>query len=262
MSTSTQSPAPSDDNERPGLTVAQLHERLGALIQQGQGNSRVGVPYHRGTASIGATPTMPIVGARAGFDWDTGTVFVTPHKGVSADVDHLTQTIHALEQRMSHDRLVLRRALRMLEDRSPLSTAEQLHQVQEVLGALLHTQLPPSAASASPSPTAPNALDARHDRSGSMSPDPVAVVEPQRYSADTVALGQKRTAVLPHPPVTKNAPLLGIADTGPTAEEAAATAKALVGTVPSVAPVFIAPTRTRESAAPAPTVTHLPPRTR
>ncbi len=82
------------------LTVDQLKEILERMSAAGHGNDKVVLPYNSGTASIGAKPTVGIVGGQAGIDWDSGKLFLHPSKALGApDVDLLAK-VHKAQQNL------------------------------------------------------------------------------------------------------------------------------------------------------------------
>lgn len=61
-----------------GITVTDLHEITRRLREQGLGDWLIKVPYTPGQVTVGATPAAPVTDANIGFDWNRGTVMLTP----------------------------------------------------------------------------------------------------------------------------------------------------------------------------------------
>lgn len=58
------------------MNVVELHKELGAYIEHGIGDWTVRVKTQ--DRSVGASSAIAINSTSTGFDWDTGTVFLTP----------------------------------------------------------------------------------------------------------------------------------------------------------------------------------------
>lgn len=58
------------------LTVNSLIVLLETLRDQGAGEHPVQQPYSPAQTTMGGTPTLPVVGVDAGFDWDHGKVML------------------------------------------------------------------------------------------------------------------------------------------------------------------------------------------
>jgi len=79
------------------LTVSQLAKNLSEASRQGMGHRKVRLKIDRGTVAIGGGHSVDVVGVSAGFDWNSGTVFLEPSEELSVADDKLAKlrdTLH------------------------------------------------------------------------------------------------------------------------------------------------------------------------
>ena len=81
-----------------GLTVEQLRDALDQLVQAGMGAKELKIPYSPATTRLrGRTPSVEVLGAYSGIDWDTGTVFLRPSEQLGEIDQEVRQKMRQLE---------------------------------------------------------------------------------------------------------------------------------------------------------------------
>ena len=84
------------------LTIQQLHDALGELIQQGHGGKALEIPRDPGHATLGGTPAVKIKGVFNGFDWDQGRFFLVPETRLGVPDAELRKRMREAENLLGH----------------------------------------------------------------------------------------------------------------------------------------------------------------
>lgn len=122
--------ATTQDEKAPGLTVAALHAALGEMIQRGNQDWLVAIPYRSAGVSIGPAPRAPLAGVQAGFDWNQGTVFLQPTVELAAGGNLMAEQARKIDSLQG--RLFM--AARWLEAEGDTLDAARMAELKKFLG--------------------------------------------------------------------------------------------------------------------------------
>ena len=82
----------------PNLTVEQLRDALDKMVQAGMGGKELQIPYSPAVTRLrGRTPSVGVLGAYSGIDWDTGSVFLRPTQQLGEIDQEVRQKMRQLE---------------------------------------------------------------------------------------------------------------------------------------------------------------------
>lgn len=134
----------SQSDDHFGLTVAQMHEQLGQIVDQGQGENKLRIAYNPGHSTMGGAPSLALGKPHVGFDWDSGKVFIMTEKPVGLVDEAIQKKLRRLENHHLH-------LLRLLEGKdNELTPEERLKTAAEWVKNAIATKDEPDAQIARP----------------------------------------------------------------------------------------------------------------